>query len=371
MLSCLSSCLSLAFSCRLRRDTGTCKFIVLLIAGLLLCGWPLCCTAQPTEPPKIVEDLIKQLDSNRFEVRQLAERRLAEMGMPALAAVGKSAASGSLESSTRALNIMLAWLEGSDPQLRMAALDEIAKLANRPKEAAIAATLLSDAREQVALQAIKDLGGYYGNDVQIRIAASVQVVIGKRWKGGLEGLKHLEDVHSVTTLSLHSAPLDERALVYLKNLPNVLRFEFYGTAISAGALQEFEAQVTAQRAAANLAAPIVVRRSGAWLGISGDVQTPNPGATVRGVHPEGAAANAGIRARDRITQIDGEDVADFKALTDRIAMYRPGDTVTLTVLRRQQSLPVKVTFQEWGTNLPIAPHNRSVPLPKQFRIERR
>src|SRR5690606_8246413 len=49
--------------------------------------------------------------------------------------------------------------------------------------------------------------------------------------------------------------------------------------------------------------------------------------------PDSPAADAGIQARDVITQIDGIDLTTESALAEIINSHRPGDTITLTVVR--------------------------------------
>ncbi|MCG8449147.1 MAG: PDZ domain-containing protein, partial [Pirellulales bacterium] len=340
-----------------------------LAAGMLLLAVSASrSVAQQGDSPKSVEQAsrleieqwIKQLDANRYDVRQLAQRRLVQRGLAALDAVARAAQSGSLESTTRAINILLAWTESADSQLRIAALEKIAALSNRPKESNIATSLLSNAREQAALQAISRLGGHY---LQIRGAAYLQVTFGKHWQGGYEGLKHLEEIPHATILSFHSAPLDDRAVQYLYGLAQVQRIEFYGTKVSKSALEKLQEK---------LPNTIIDSRSAAFLGIHGDAG--GIAAVVRRVQPDSAADRAGIRANDKITQVDGENVGDFTALTKRIAQHEPGDSVTLTVVRNRRTIQLKVTFDEWGTQkqkgtLPrgIAP----VLMPQKVFIERR
>jgi len=57
------------------------------------------------------------------------------------------------------------------------------------------------------------------------------------------------------------------------------------------------------------------------------------GVILRKVHPEGPAARAGLRQGDVILGIDGREVADMDALRFRVGVGRPGETVTLSVLR--------------------------------------
>jgi S1-C subfamily serine protease len=64
------------------------------------------------------------------------------------------------------------------------------------------------------------------------------------------------------------------------------------------------------------------------------------GAVVQG----SPAAQAGLQAGDVITAVDGQQLTDESALGELLSQHQPGDTVSLTVLRRgqQQNLQVKL-----------------------------
>ena len=333
------------FHCPFSRPSITSHCFTLVAAGMLvLSGAPNCpATEQPVAAPEAgpvsplqvkklqVNNWIHQLDANQYESRQLAQRKLASLGLASLADVTQVAQSGSLESSTRALNILLSWSDSPEAKLRISALEKIATLANRPKEARIATGLLDDAREQVALQAIALLGADYGKDRQVHGIDNLQIVIDKNWKGGTEGLHHLALIPRATTISFHSATLDATTLEQLQSLSHVHRFEFYGTNLSKKVIEKFDAQLPPS--------VITAHRGGALLGIRGNVIEVEPGS---------AAFQAGIRPGDLITQINGEEVADFESLTDRIGTHKPGDTVKLTVQRNKEISTIPVTFGQWG-----------------------
>lgn len=66
------------------------------------------------------------------------------------------------------------------------------------------------------------------------------------------------------------------------------------------------------------------------------------GAVVVEVVPDGPAAQAGLRVGDRIVAVDGERLGLAADLAERIAGYRPGDTVTLTIMRDGREQEVEV-----------------------------
>lgn len=57
------------------------------------------------------------------------------------------------------------------------------------------------------------------------------------------------------------------------------------------------------------------------------------GVLVSGVSPEGAAAKSGIEANDVILSVNGEEVNESNQLQQKIAVMRPGEIVTLEILR--------------------------------------
>ena len=71
------------------------------------------------------------------------------------------------------------------------------------------------------------------------------------------------------------------------------------------------------------------------------------GAEVIRVVPESAAALAGLRVGDVVTQLEGQPVRDATALTARLALYHPGDRVALTVVRDREPQRVTVTLGEF------------------------
>lgn len=74
---------------------------------------------------------------------------------------------------------------------------------------------------------------------------------------------------------------------------------------------------------------------------SGDYITAGSG---RAVQPGSPAAKAGLKAKDIITKVNGQSVGPGKSVSTLIGEFRPGDTVTLTILRDGKSSTVEVTL---------------------------
>lgn len=85
-----------------------------------------------------------------------------------------------------------------------------------------------------------------------------------------------------------------------------------------------------------------------WLGVSvapvRGLNEQRPGLQlleVTAVAADSPAQRAGVRIRDIITHIDGEEVQDGRLTMHRIAQLRPGDKIDITVVRNNQSLDLQ------------------------------
>jgi hypothetical protein len=298
-------------------------------------------------PPVISSELaeaIRQLDDDEYAVRQSAQRQLTKIGGPALELTAQVAASGSLESSTRAVNVLWKWAESSDTPLNRLALEKIAALANRPVEAAEARRRLDVLLENEAIAKLLELGAHieadraYGTIGIVGANVPLQVVIRPGWKGGVDGLKLIADVKRATTLSLWSAPLGDEALPELEKLGNVRRIELYGVAMNHELID---------RSREKLPNTIVeVRPGGARLGIRG--------LNAQEIVPNSPAAKAGLVVNDLITEFGGKPIKTFEDLTGEIAKCTPGDTVEIKFKRGTEERTAKVTFDRWGDDLGAA-----------------
>ena len=91
------------------------------------------------------------------------------------------------------------------------------------------------------------------------------------------------------------------------------------------------------------------------------------GAYVARVVEDGAAAKAGVKEGDVITQIDATPIKTGTDLQEQIGRHRPGDTVTLTILRKGSllTLTAELTNRQGGTSL-LEKQNESALLGAQF-----
>jgi hypothetical protein len=294
--------------------------------------------AEPGVDPKRLSQLVADLDNDRYAVREAAQKQLIAIAQPALDAVAEVAAKGSLESATRAVNILSEWADSKEDSLSVAALERIAALETRPIEAAMAFERLAVVREAEAVEAIKALGGRFDYDRATAggmggVNLGLQVIIGPQWKGGSEGLKHIANIRNATILSLHSAPLGEEAVAEIASLGQLRRIEIFGTPapISPEGVEKLRPQ---------LPNTMLDVRGGARLGIAGLV--------IERIVPDSPAAKAGLQRGDRVTEFAGTAITDFEQLTQQIAKCKPGETITMKVQRGAEALEKSVTFDRWG-----------------------
>jgi putative serine protease PepD len=82
----------------------------------------------------------------------------------------------------------------------------------------------------------------------------------------------------------------------------------------------------------------------AYLGVSIGNPTSGEGAEVSSVKSGSPAQDAGLKAGDVITAMDGQSVASADDLTAKINAHSPGDKVTFTVTRNGSTQKLDVTL---------------------------
>jgi PDZ domain/Aspartyl protease len=94
--------------------------------------------------------------------------------------------------------------------------------------------------------------------------------------------------------------------------------------------------------------PIPFDRAGAWLNLAEEAPPALPAFEVIDVYAGGPAAEAGLRAGDRIVEVDGKAPAELPlpALRERLRNDPPGTRVRFTVLRAGQRGEVVVVLRD-------------------------
>lgn len=292
---------------------------------------------------EVLKQLAKKLDDGRFAVREKAQRDLAAAGAVAVLPVQQAARSGSLEKSTRAVNILLEWSGSNNDELRFAALQHLSELSHRPAEAELARKILSRFREQVALTTLVEAGAKIRRDPRVVLNTSyltLQVVFGPEVNPDAELLAAISEVRAISVVSFYSTKVSAKALKSLETAQQIQRIEFYGTEVSDTSIARLKEKLPN-------AVQIDVRNS-AQLGVRGN--TDRNDGLITYVLPGSAAERAGLRANDVVTHVDGYEVRGFVHLTSLIAEHKAGEKATLTVQRPNVEEPfdLEVTFGRWG-----------------------
>lgn len=83
------------------------------------------------------------------------------------------------------------------------------------------------------------------------------------------------------------------------------------------------------------------------LGVRFDVDPEDRGVLVTGVLRRSGAAEAGVKLGDIIAKFDDQPVRDEKSIFEALALKVPGDPVTLTILRDQDTIQLEATLGAW------------------------
>jgi hypothetical protein len=282
---------------------------------------------------------IAELDSGRYQVREQATQRLLGAGGAAMDALLAAANGDRPEPADRAVWILRRLSNGEDVAVRRPVLERLVQLRNRPDVVAEAEQALGEIKSELAIGEITRLGGRFvreGADVPWGRVLADCVVLDDGWKGGDDGLKYLRDLKNVPLVVIIGTDISAQGLTQVQLADSVQALQLYGTRLdAAGAAKLQEAWAGVQ----------IDYRRGALLGVRGI--DANGVAMVQTVQEGTAAAAAGIHPRDVIRKIDGQPIANFSELTQRIAKCLPGDEVALEIQRGRQKVEMKVKLGRW------------------------
>ena len=298
--------------------------------------------------PAQIEQRIKELDDDRFQVREAATAELMKAGREAVAPLTKAATEGGLEVTARAIHVLTQLGVSTDAQTAEAARLALEGLSEgravAPRERASAALETLDALEvDRATERLKSYGAYFGTGrfVGGEEAVSYHLIVPKKWTGGNDGIRLLRFLREVNYVSIHGGKISDDAVPYLQKLKHLQRLELYGTEVSEKGVEKLKTALTGVD---------VDVRGGGLLGVQGQPDAPSCMITV--VRPGQAAAEAKLEPGDVIVKADGKEIDNFNKLLEYIRPKRPGIKVKLVVRRGDTTFEREVTLSSWGDDEP-------------------
>lgn len=299
-------------------------FVPAMFAGVLS-------AEEPAAGPSVaaVARWIAELDSDSFQARETATKQLVAAGVPAVPKLATAAEGDNLEVTIRALRILHNIFKTDDGATFVTVenvLERLAASKNRSvaRRAAYVLAAHGEDRHQRAIAALKKL------DAIIEEPSSqtpgLRIYLDSKWQGGDEGLRHLKRLKALTMLPQRSSP--PHALYIVDGCP-----------ASKDALNELD------RSRSDLD---VLERGDAFLGVASDSRYP--GCYITKVTP-GSSADGKLEGRDVVTSYNGQEVANFDAMVAMIRKNKGGDTVKLTVIRKNTKIEVELTLKSWRSVL--------------------
>ncbi|MES2790804.1 MAG: PDZ domain-containing protein [Planctomycetota bacterium] len=277
---------------------------------------------------------VRNLDSDHYADRQAAMKNLRRSGTAGIPALAAAARSSNLESTARSIELLTQMYESADAEVALAADEALESLGERGPAVAVVrsqqalSTTLALDRRRHAIAAVKRMGGNIipftklDDEGEKEIEADLNdegtisnVILGRRWTGGLNGVKYLQRLPEL------------RNIIMTKDIPLTLDEQ--------------------DQLRAKLAGVRIELRGSAYLGIRSQ-QAPNQEpCIVDHVVPKSPADLGGLQARDEITHLDGVRVNNFPTLTELLSTKHGGEVVYLEICRGDEFLELEVTLREW------------------------
>ena len=283
---------------------------------------------QPQPTPDQISGWVEDLDSDQYLAREVATRRLQEVGAIAFDGLLAAAQGDRPEAVYRGIWILSQAAYSEDHDLQHEAQLRLAKLEHRP-EVSVPANVALIERDGARLlpQGQDEVGRWMHPRIEID----------RNWRGGDDGLARVAAVHGITTVWIRNAPVTPAGIAHLRSMPTLERLFICGIAIDAEQRTALEADFSHLQS--------FDFRRGALLGVQG-----RPGATaaiVQAVVSGSAAEKAGIRTGDMIVKLNDQQVETFQQLTELIGQLPAGDEAKLQVQRGDQKLTKLVKFGSW------------------------
>ena len=270
--------------------------------------------------PEHVRLAIDGLDDLKFENREAAAKELFSLGFEAIEPLKNAMERLSPEASVRAFGIFLQFYRTQDEQTYEFSENALRQLShsdnlNISARAERAFENISDIRRIRGAAKFQRLGGII--HVDERIPEGNYILIGRDWKGGDQGVRLIECIPRV-----HEAPTN---LIVVR-----------GTNVSNTALFELSLELPFLH---------IQQRGPARLGVRSSER--GDGCVIGDVEPESAAERAGLVMGDRILEIDGQQIDDFKTLVKVVEKKEPGDIVPVIFFREGKVETVSAELLPW------------------------
>src|SRR4051812_6817530 len=285
---------------------------------------------------------IVELNDDSYVVRERATKQLIEAGTVAIDAIFTAADADRPEPADRAIWIMRRWSIGKDASLKRKSLERLANLKKRPEIAAAARASLVELEHNEAVAAFEELGASYAPDelaIQLGAGPVFRLGLDERWTGKDSDLARARQLTNLRKVIIIGTNTSIDGLKELGNCKQLQELCLYGTRLTSEDVAKLRTALPQQIE--------IDYRKGALLGVAGNQLDVNAPAVVGRVTAGSAAAAAGIQQMDIIQKFEGEPVANFKSLTQKIGKHRPGDEVTIEVLRNGQPMQFKAKLGQW------------------------
>lgn len=285
---------------------------------------------------------VAELNDDSYVVRERATRQLTQAGASALDALSVAADADKPEPADRAVWIMRRLSMGKDAALKRRSLEHLASLKKRPEIAAAARASLVELEHNEAVAAFEELGASYAPDelaIQLGAGPVFRLGLDERWTGKDSDLARARQLTNLRKVIIIGTNTSIDGLKELGNCKQLQELCLYGTRLTSEDVAKLRTALPQQIE--------IDYRKGALLGVAGNQLDVNAPAVVGRVTAGSAAAAAGIQQMDIIQKFEGEPVANFKSLTQKIGKHRPGDEVTIEVLRNGQPMQFKAKLGQW------------------------
>ncbi|MFM8952777.1 MAG: PDZ domain-containing protein [Planctomycetaceae bacterium] len=308
--------------------------------------WAVVAAGAEQAPESQIAGWVEQLGAAQFARREAAATSLVDAGQAAIAPLEQAIRSGELEVAARGIEILRDMLAADDPATAAAAerlLDSLAEQ-GEPPLAQLAASVLDFhlvGEAEQARRAVEEAGAVVRERPLVAGQRGLDVELGPAWRGGVAGLRQLARLRGLTSVSVHGMPIDATAAAVLGRLRGVRRIDLYGTGIPESAVAKL---------ATALPHAVIDVRKGGRLGVS-SLAFGGP-CEITHVQPGSAAAKAGVQVGDVVIALDGEPIASFEALTQRVSRRGAGDALTLSIARQAaggaaEQFDCSVTLDAW------------------------